>query len=73
MFFGKADAEVSNAKSLLVVCVLKGLHLARSRFRKAMDRSQDVHRDALRNGADVSLGLFRENDPLQAAVSSSSR
>ena len=73
MFFAKADAEVSNAKPLLVVCVLKDLHLARSRFRQAVDRSEDVHRNALRNGADVSLRLFRNNDPLQATGSSSSR
>jgi hypothetical protein len=69
VFFGKADAVIADAEALLSCLALEFFHAARTVFGQAVDRQKDVHGDVLRDGADVGLGFFGNDDPLQAAGS----
>ena len=57
------DPEVANAQPKLF-SPLKSFHVARARFRKAMQRGENVHGGRLAQAADIDHGWIGPNDPL---------
>ena len=67
--FCKAYAKVADAEALFAVLALEFLDAASPGLSQPVNGREDVHGDVLRDGADVGLGFFGENDALQAAGS----
>lgn len=56
-------AVVTNTQPKLF-SALESFHIARARFRKAMQRRENVHSRGLAQTADIGLGWAGPNDPL---------
>jgi hypothetical protein len=70
--FGEADAVITDAETFLAALVLERFHAAGSHLSQTVEGGENIHRDMLRNRADVGFGLIGETDPLQATGSLSS-
>ena len=57
------EAVVTNPESKLFSS-LEGFHVACARFRKAMQREENMHGGGLAQAADIALGRIGPNDPL---------
>jgi hypothetical protein len=59
----KEEPVVANAQPKFF-SPLKGFHIARARFREAMQRRENVHGGRLAQAANISLGWIGPNYPL---------
>lgn len=63
---GRWHAEIADAQTLFAALPLKCFDAPRAGLGEPVNGDENLHGGLLRNGANVSFGLFGEDDPFHA-------